>query len=220
MIRIKRLFIVIFLLAGGVFLAAFAANIAVATIGARDIRANIGDLPPAQAVLVPGAAVWRGGRMSDVFFDRASVALAVYRAGKAKKILASGDHSRGDYDEVNVAKNFFLANGVPAEDIFTDYAGLDTYDSVYRAKNIFQVESMVVATQNFHLPRALYLARQIGIDARGISADLRSYDLGWRNVLRENAARAKAFWDAASNASPKFLGETIPITGDGRESWD
>jgi vancomycin permeability regulator SanA len=158
--------------------------------------------------------------MSDVFFDRASVALGIYRKGVAKKILVSGDHSRGDYDEVNIAKEFFLENGVSGKDIFVDYAGFDTYDSVYRAKKIFQVESMIISTQGFHLPRALYLARRQGIEAYGIGADLRKYNLGFYNFLRENAARAKAFWEAATNARPRFLGDAIPITGDGRSSWD
>lgn len=218
--KIKKLVIVFAAIFGGLCLAAIFADIFVAFSGPREIYAKIGDLPVAQAVMVPGAAVWRNGRMSDVFFDRASVALGVYRAGKVKKILVSGDHSRGDYDEVDIAKKFFLDNGVPGKDIFVDYAGFDTYDSVYRAKKIFQVESMIISTQNFHLPRALYLARRQGIKVYGIEADLRKYDLGFYNVLRENAARAKAFWDVAINAGPKFLGDAIPITGDGRVSWD
>jgi SanA protein len=218
--KIRKTAMILAVLAAGVFLVAVIADICVAISGMRNIYAGIDGLPQAQAVLVPGAAVYRGGQMSAVFFDRAAVALEVYRAGKVKKILVSGDHSRGNYDEVNIAKKFFLDNGVPGEDVFVDYAGFDTYSSVYRAKEIFQVQSLIISTQEFHLPRALYLARQIGIKADGIKADLRNYDLGFYNVLRENAARTKAFWDVASNAVPKFLGDTIPITGDGRSSWD
>lgn len=218
--RIKKLLSVLAGLAAGLILAAMAADVYVAKAGTRNIYSEVGDLPRAQTVLVLGAAVWRNGRMSDVFHDRAAVALDVYRQGLVKKILVSGDHSRGDYDEVNIAKNFFLKNGVPGDDIFVDYAGFDTYDSIYRAKSIFQVESMIVSTQEFHLPRAMYLAQRLGIEASGIKADLRSYNLGFYNVLRENAARAKAFWDISANTGPKFLGDPIPITGSGRASWD
>lgn len=188
--------------------------------GSRNIYSRTEQLPESRAVLVLGAAVWRHGQMSDVFFDRASTALAVYRAGKAEKILVSGDHSRGDYDEVNIAKKFFLDNNVPQEDIFVDYAGFDTYDSVCRAKKIFKVDSMIVSTQKFHLPRALFAARALGIEAAGITADLRQYNLGFYNFLRENAARAKTFWEVSFAASPRYLGEAIPISGDGRASWD
>lgn len=200
--------------------AAVAADIFVAVAGSSQIYSRIQDLPRGQAVLVLGAAVYRGGEMSPVFQDRASVALEVYRSGKVDKILVSGDHSRGNYDEVNAAKKFFLKNGVAGKDIFVDYAGFDTYSSAYRAKEIFQVKSMIISTQGFHLPRALYMARSLGIDASGITADLRSYDLGFRNFLRENMARAKGFWDVVTGAKPKFLGDQIPITGDGRVSWD
>jgi len=201
-------------------LAAAAADIYVAVAGKRAIYQNVGDLPEAQAVLVLGAAVYRDGRLSAVFQDRASVALEVYKAGKVKKILVSGDHSVGNYDEVNAAKKFFLKNGVPGQDLFVDYAGFDTYSSIYRAKNVFQVDSIIISTQNFHLPRAMFLAQSLGVEAIGIGADLQSYDLGFYNVLRENGARAKAFWDVVIGARPRFLGNAIPITGDGRVSWD
>jgi vancomycin permeability regulator SanA len=218
--KFKKLLLVCAILGAGVVSAALAVDIFVAIAGARNIYAKVNDLPAADAVLVLGAAVWRNGRMSDVFYDRATVALEVYRQGLVKKILVSGDHSRGDYDEVNIAKDFFLKNGVPGDDIFVDYAGFDTYDSIYRAKKIFQVDSMIISTQEFHLPRAMYLARRLGIEASGIKADLRPYNLGFYNFLRENAARAKAFWDISANAFPKFLGAPIPITGSGRASWD
>ncbi len=188
--------------------------------GSQGIYENAADLPDADAVLVLGAAVYRDGRMSPVFADRANVALEVYRAGKVKKVLISGDHSRNEYDEVNIAKNYFLQNEVPPEDIFVDYAGFNTYDSAARAKEIFEVNSLIVATQEFHLPRALYLARHAGIAACGIKADLRPYNPGFYNTWRENGARVKAFWRASFNDSPRFLGEAIPITGDGRASWD
>ena len=188
--------------------------------GSRGIYEDIEQLPQADAVLVLGAAVYRDGRMSAVFADRAKTALEIYRHGAAPKILVSGDHSKDDYDEVNIAKEFFLQNQVPPEDIFVDYAGFNTYDSAKRAKEIFRADSLIIATQEFHLPRALYLARQAGIEAHGVKADRRRYNLGFYNTLRENGARIKAFWRVVSGAAPRFLGEPIPIAGDGRESWD
>lgn len=218
--RVIKLIKVALILAGLFVSAALAADVFVAVAGLRNIYSKTGDLPAADAVLVLGAAVYRNGQMSAVFLDRATVALEVYRAGKAKKILVSGDHSRGNYDEVNIAKKFLLDNGVPARDLFVDYAGFDTYDSIYRAKEIFKVDSLIICTQDFHLPRALYVAHSLGLKASGIKADLRAYNLGFYNFLRENAARAKAFWDVEFKSAPKFLGESIPITGDGRVSWD
>jgi len=208
------------MIAAAVLGLAVVSDIYVAASGNSGIYTNLNDLPKAQAVLVLGAAVYRNGQMSPVFSDRASVALEIYRSGKVDKILVSGDHSRGNYDEVNAAKKFFVKSGVLGEDIFVDYAGFDTYSSMYRAREVFEVKSLIVSTQEFHLPRALYLARQFGLEAYGAKADLRAYDLGIYNLLRENAARTKAFWDVATNSQPKFLGEPIPITGDGRSSWD
>jgi len=200
---------------------AVVADIYVAISGKQAaIYKSVDGLPQAQAVLVLGAAVYRDGQLSAIFYDRASVALEIYRSGKVKKILVSGDHSVGNYDEVNAAKKFFLKNGVAGGDLFVDYAGFDTYSSIYRAKSIFQVGSLIIPTQDFHLPRALFISRSIGVEAVGISSDLRKYNLGFYNVLRENGARVKAFWEVAVAARPHFLGDVIPITGDGRSSWD
>jgi SanA protein len=218
--KLKKLARVLAIIAAAALLMASCADIYVALSGREGIYSKIDDLPRAQAVLVLGAAVYRNGQLSDVFQDRASVALDVYRKGIVQKILISGDHSRGNCDEVNAAKKFFVKNGVPGQDIFVDYAGFDTYSSAYRAKGVFQADSVIISTQEFHLPRALYVARCLGLEANGISADLHKYDLGFYNVLRENAARVKAFWDVATDAKPKYLGDQIPITGDGRSSWD
>ena len=192
----------------------------VSLAGRKGMYRDVGNLPEAQAVLVLGASVFRSGQMSDVFRDRATVALEVYNAGKVKKILVSGDYRANEYDEVDAAKKFFLEKGVPAEDIFLDYAGYDTYDSVYRAKYVFKIKTLIISTQDFHLPRALYLARGLGIEVSGISADLRTYSLGIRNFFRENAAHVKAFWELTTREKSAVLGDPMPITGDGRISWE
>lgn len=181
---------------------------------------NAQDVPQKEVALVLGAKVYQDGRLSDMFRDRVDVAVGLYKAGKIKKILVSGDHGTKEYDEVNAAKNYLLQNGVPGADIFLDHAGFDTYDSVYRARDVFQVESIIVVTQNYHLPRALYIADKIGVDAVGVGADLRTYGGEDYRNFREEFAVVKAWLDVALQAKPKFLGKPVPASGEGFTSWD
>jgi len=173
-----------------------------------------------QTALVLGARVWGNGEMSDIFKDRVETAISLYKDGKVEKILVSGDHGRKDYDEVNTAKKYLLANGVTPEDIFLDHAGFDTYDSLYRARDIFLAESLIIVTQEFHLPRALYIANGLGIDACGISSDLHRYYGETKRNNREVLAKIKAWFDITFNSKPKYLGNQIPLSGSGLKSWD
>lgn len=177
-------------------------------------------VPQKQVALVLGAGVHENGSLSDMFRDRNDVAIELYKSGKVQKILVSGDHGRKEYDEVNAAKEYLLSNGVEGKDIFLDHAGFDTYDSIYRARDIFQVDSMIIVTQGYHLPRALYIAKSLGMDAVGADAELRTYGREDYRNFREKFAVAKACLDVASGAKPKFLGEAIPISGEGFGSWD
>lgn len=152
--------------------------------------------------------------------DRVKTAVELYREKKVQKLLFTGDHGRLHYDEVNHMRRYAEALGVPREDIFLDHAGFDTYDSMYRARHIFQVESAVVVTQEFHLPRALYIARALGLNAVGVAADKYRYIGVEQYYLREIPARVKAFFNVSTGAKPRFLGEVIPITGDARATHD
>jgi len=181
---------------------------------------QVGDVPARQAAIVPGALVYRDGRPSDILADRLQTALELYRAGKVGKILASGDHGRVQYDEVNAMRRWLEARGVRSEDIFMDHAGFDTCDTMQRARRVFCVASAVVVTQDFHLPRAVYLARQAGIDAVGVKADRHRYRKEMQNTLRESVARVKSFAEVHFGSGPRFLGPEIPIGGDGRATWD
>jgi vancomycin permeability regulator SanA len=201
-------------------LSAFVINRYVARVGSEYIINTIEGLPRCEAVLLLGAGVRDDGNMSAILSDRAKTTLEVYRSKKARKILISGDHGRKGYDEVNVVKTYLLKKGVPGEDIFTDHAGFSTYDSIYRAGEIFRVKSLIIVTQRFHLPRALYIADKSGLKAYGHPADKRDYMMIDYFETREIAARLKAFLDVHFNARSKFLGDIIPITGDGRKSWD
>jgi SanA protein len=152
--------------------------------------------------------------------DRISAAAELYKAGRVDKLLLSGDHSRKDYDEVGTMRRILLAQGIPAQDIFTDHAGFDTWDSAQRAKRVFDVKSAVVVTQRFHMARALYDARRAGLQVTGFAADRRNYGRVMRRLeVREAAARVKTAGDAITGADPHFLGTQIPISGDGRISW-
>jgi len=173
-----------------------------------------------RAALVLGAKVYNNGKMSDIFKDRAKTAVSLYREGKVEKILVSGDHGQKDYDEVNSAKEYLLENGVDQEDIFLDHAGFDTYDSLYRARHIFQVQSLVVVTQDFHLPRALYIADKLGIESCGVSADLHQYYGEEARNRREILAKMKAWINIVFHSRPKYLGDEIPLSGSGLNSWD
>ncbi|MCK9438783.1 YdcF family protein [Patescibacteria group bacterium] len=173
-----------------------------------------------QAALVLGAKVWNNGNLSDIFRDRVKTAIELYNTGKVDKILVSGDHGQVEYDEVNTAKEYLLENNIKPEDIFLDHAGFDTYDSLYRAKEIFQADSLIVVTQDFHLPRALYIADKLEIDSCGVSADLQRYYGEDTRNRREVLAKVKAWLNITFNSKPKYLGDVIPLSGSGLDTWD
>ena len=176
--------------------------------------------PSKPVALVLGASVIGNKVMSSIFEDRVEVARQLYEQGKVGRILISGDHLQDNYDEVNIAKQYLLDHQVPPEIIFLDHAGIDTYDSLYRAKYIFKVQALLVVTQDFHLPRALYLARHFGLDVAGVSADLHKYANMNRIIIRESLARVKAYLDTLLRVKSRYLGTIIDINGDSRASWD
>jgi SanA protein len=178
------------------------------------------DVPAAQAAIVLGAFVTTDGQLCEMLADRIETAVELYKNNKVKKIIMSGDHGRKDYDEVNSMRIYAEKLGIPTADIFMDHAGFSTYNSMYRAKKIFQVDTAVIVTQAYHLPRAVYTARSLGITAVGIEADKHIYAGAGYYSLRETPARIKAFWEVTSHARPVFLGEVIPVSGDGRATHD
>ncbi len=191
----------------------------VQAVGSKYI-VGVEELPEADAVLVLGAYVFPNGRVSDMLGDRLLTGLEIYEKGKASKILLSGDNGRVDYDEVNGMKNFVKERKVPSEDIFMDHAGFNTYESLYRARDIFQIKKVIIVTQEYHLKRALYIAEKLGIEAYGIPADRHIYRGMAKFKAREILARNKAFLWTKFEFPPTYLGEVIPITGDGRVTDD
>ncbi len=195
-------------------------NYYVERVGAKYIYpAN--DVPKADAVLVLGAYVLPDGTLSDMLRDRISVGYDLYEQGKVPKIIVSGDHGHKDYDEVNSMKNFLKNDGVVGQDIFMDHAGFSTYESLYRARDIFQVKQVIIVTQRYHLLRAIFIARALGLEAYGVPSDLHDYGTAMTGYeLRETVARNKDFWLTIVKPQPTFLGEAIPVLGDGGATDD
>ena len=152
--------------------------------------------------------------------DRLEKGIELYKAGVAPKIIMSGDHGKESYDEVNLMKEYAIEKGVPSEDIFMDHAGFSTYDSIYRARDIFKVKKMIIVTQKFHLYRALYLSNKLGIEAYGVMAEPIKYSGQFYRELREILARDKDFIKAIVKPKPTYLGESIPVNGNGDETND
>lgn len=174
----------------------------------------------ADCVLVLGAKVRKDGSPSYMLQDRLDLAIQLYKSGVAPKLLLSGDHGQTGYDEVNAMKTYAENAGVPEEDLFLDHAGFSTYDSVYRAKEIFQVEKMIVVTQGYHLYRALYGCGKMDIQAWGAAADQMTYRKQWQRDLREIAARDKDFVKWLFKPEPMYLGDAVPISGSGIVTQD
>ncbi len=191
----------------------------VATVDSSDISLDknsirtLQDLNP-DCILVLGAAV-RGDTPSKMLQDRLDVAIALYNERVAEKLLLSGDNGQINYNEVVVMQKYVLEAGVPAEDIFLDYAGFSTYESMYRARDVFLVESAVVVTQKYHLYRALQIGRALGLTVRGVASNQEEYAGQDYRDLREVAARIKDVFQSILQPKPTFLGPEIPIDGNG-----
>ena len=169
----------------------------------------------ADCILVLGCGVREDGTPSLMLRDRLETGIALYEAGAAPKLLMSGDHGRKEYDEVNLMKKYAVERDIPSADIFMDHAGFSTYESMYRAKDIFCAEKVIVVSQRYHLPRALYVAEKLGLEAYGVPAQEVEYRGQAYREFRETLARAKDFCTAVVQPLPKYLGEEIPITGNG-----
>ena len=171
-------------------------------------------------ILVLGCFVKDDGRPSDMLFDRLTRGVELYDMGAAPKLLMSGDHGREEYDEVAAMKQFAIDEGIPSEDVFMDHAGFSTYESVFRAKEIFQADKILIVTQEYHLYRALYIANQLDVEAYGVSSDYHTYVGQFMRDFREMLARVKDCATCIFKPEPTYLGEAIPVFGDGNITND
>jgi SanA protein len=169
------------------------------------------EAPTEQVAIVYGAAIYGNSRLSTVLRDRMATAIELYQNGQVQKILVSGDNREVSYNEPGAMMAYAVERGIPPEDIQPDYAGLRTYDTCYRAKHIFQVESAVLITQDFHLPRALFTCNALGIEVIGVAADRHTYRAARWFETRETAATLVALWDVIRRDTPAYLGDPIPI---------
>ena len=173
-------------------------------------------------VMVLGAGVW-GNSPSHMLEERLNRGIEVYNSPATNRLLMSGDHGRTEYDEVNVMKSFAMESGAASNEVFMDHAGFSTYESMYRARDVFEVESLIIVTQQYHLYRAIYDARKLGLEAYGVAAD-GQYNYGLYTTLynnfRESLARCKDILWCIAKPEPTFLGDVIPISASGNLTND
>lgn len=172
-------------------------------------------LKDVDCILVLGCGLEADGTPSQMLTDRLLTCIQLYDSGAAPKLLMSGDHGRTDYDEVNAMKQFAIDRAVPSEDIFMDHAGFSTYESIYRARDIFKAKKVIIVTQQYHLYRALYIADKLGLEVYGVESDLRIYGGQSLRDARELLARMKDFFNVIIQPKPTFLGDAIPVNGNG-----
>ena len=177
-------------------------------------------LTDVDCILVLGCLVKDNGVPSDMLADRLRRGVELYESGAAPKLLMSGDHGQENYDEVTAMKRYAVDAGVASSDVFMDHAGFSTYESIYRAKEIFQCRKILIVTQEYHLYRALYIAQELGLEAYGVSGDYRGYTNQAARDLREMLARVKDVGSVLLELLPTYTGDVIPIFGDGDQTND
>lgn len=183
------------------------------------INSNSKKIENYNCILVLGAGIWND-EPSPMLKDRLDVAIELYNNKKASKIIMSGDHTKENYDEVNTMKKYAIDKGVKSEDIFMDHAGISTYDSIYRAKNIFKADKLIIVTQKYHLYRSLYIAKSLDIESFGVEATPTKYSGAFMREAREILARDKDFIKSIFKPKSKYLGEAIPVDGNGNDTND
>ncbi len=175
----------------------------------------ISRLKDVDCIIVLGCLVHSDGTPSPMLKDRLTRAVALQKGGVSQKLLMSGDHGKTDYDEVSIMKRYAMDEGIASSDIFMDHAGFSTYETIYRAKEVFKAKKVVIVSQEYHLYRALYVAEKLGLEAYGVAADYRTYSGQTYRDVREIAARCKDVLTTAFHTKPTYLGDPIPVSGDG-----
>lgn len=207
-IGIILIIILFFILIGINFLVVFSTSSRIVNYEELKEEENI------DAILILGAGIW-GNKPSHMLEDRLLEGINLYNKNISNNIIMSGDHGKVDYDEVNLMKKFAIEKGVLSEDVFMDHAGFSTYESLYRAKEIFGAKKIVIVTQKYHLYRALYVARSLGIEAYGVASNPREYAGQIIRDFREILARDKDFFTSIIKPKPTYLGEKISLEGSG-----
>ena len=215
--KLIRIFIILVILFVSGVTAVLSVNAYVKQVGGENIISpdKINEIGEADCIIILGCQVFSDGTLSAMLHDRVMRGIELYESKAAPKLIVSGDHGRKEYDEVNAMKKYAIDAEIPSENIFMDHAGFSTYESMYRAKEIFKAEKIIVVTQEYHLYRALYIAQKLGMEAYGVSSDYRPYYGQTYREVREILARCKDFATTLFKPEPTFLGEAIPVSGNG-----
>ena len=217
----KRLLCALLFVCAACFLFAGTANLwMILAVSGRIVSPEEAALQEADCILVLGAGVREDGTPSQILAARLDTALSLYEEGVSSRLLMSGDHGREEYDEVNGMKRAAVEAGVPSDAVFMDHAGFSTYDSLYRARDIFQAEKIVIVTQRYHLYRALYIAGALGLDAVGVPAQGEEYSGQTYREVREWAARTKDVVNVIWKPEAAVMGDAIPVSGNGDQTND
>ena len=218
----KRLFVVLLCLAliGGITIFSINGHVKKSTFDQIISPEEAAELTDVDCILVLGCYVHDSGRPSDMLSDRLRRGIELYQSGAAPKLLMSGDHGQKDYNEVKAMKLEAMEEGISSEDIFMDHAGFSTYESIFRARDVFAADKIIIVTQEYHLYRALHIANALGVEAYGVAADYHTYVGQAYRELRESLARNKDFATSILKPAPTYLGEIIPVSGDGNLTND
>ena len=217
---IKRIVLILIILLVLIALSILGLNLWVTLHAKKNIVSSSQELTRNyDCILILGAGL-KNGQASPMLTDRLEKGIELYKQGKAPKLLMSGDHGQEQYDEVNAMKKTAVEAGIPSSDVFMDHAGFSTYDSMYRAKEVFRAKRVIIVTQRYHLYRALYIAEQIGLEAWGVAAEDVAYAGQSGREVREMLARIKDIGYCMIKPEPTYLGEAIPVTGNGDQTND
>ena len=210
---LKKLIFFFLLIGASLLLVIWGLHAYILNASSTRIFNSIETVPASHTVIILGASVHSDGKLSPILQDRVDTGLRLYNNGKAKRFLLSGDNRRSDYDEVSSMKNYLMERNVPEAHIFTDPAGIDTYDSMYRSHAIFEVPSAIVVTQQFHLPRTIFIAKNLGLSYSGFPADSRQYKTEASLIRREKLANFKAVYELIFHQKPANMGKKMPVRG-------
>lgn len=213
---VKKIMYILVILLCTFIVAILGINVSIVSLGSENII-GIDEAKDkgVDCILVLGASVYSNLTPSPMLEDRLLKSMELYNAGVSKRLLMSGDHRTDDYNEVQTMKNYAVFQGAKSSDVFMDHKGINTYESLYRAKHIFGVKKLVIVTQEYHLYRALYIAEKLGLEAYGVATDVIVYQDQNKRDIREFFARIKAFFTTSIKAEKKNDEKQIPITGNG-----
>lgn len=195
-----------------IILLIFAIDLWVTRSTQKQIFSDVNTIPAQKVGLLLGTSKYVAGGYINLYYKyRIDATVALFKAGKIEYVLVSGDNSNQGYNEPEMMMKDLVAQGIPAEKIFLDYAGFRTLDSILRCKEVFGENNITIISQPFHNQRALFIANNKSIQAIAYNAQDVSKAYGIKVGIREKFARVKMLLDLCFNKQPKFYGQKISI---------